>query len=351
MFDNTITFALTKKRLHEWNDDYLKRTVSTIIANAQDVNSDDLSVKRQSEAIVSLVNELGLAWTACFANLEWLVKLRSKLTPVNSLFTIARGERRGWDNMFYPQNEEASSIEKEFLAPVVKTAATVQSMIATADGLAFCCDKSINELQQNNCTGALAWIERFSKEVNGTGKPLPKVLARHGVQWYEMSSSTKADIAVSMNPGERLFFMRMKEPTFVNQRLIRLSKNAPSVDVELCHALLSSLVGCFFQEAYGFGRGEGALDLNATKLKNNLQMLNPNILSNNTVLTIKNAFSKIAARPVKQFEEECKSADRLAFERTVLKAYECEELLEPILHSTLLLYKLRQASTHEKSVE
>ena len=294
-----------------------------------------------------MVNELGFAWTSCFANLEWLAQLRSKLIPVNSLFTIARGERRGWDNMFYPQIEEATSIEKDFLAPVVKTAAKVQYMIATADGIAFCCDKSINELQQNNSTGALAWIERFSKEVNGTGKPLPNVLARPGVQWYEMSSTTKADIAVSMNPGERLFFMRMKEPTFVNQRLIRLSKNEPSVDVELCHALLSSLVGCFFLEAYGFGRGEGVLDLNATKLKNNLQMLNPNILSNPDVLAIKNAFMKITARPVRQFEEECKSEDRLAFERTVLKAYKCEDLLNPILHSTLLLYKLRQASTLE----
>ena len=156
-----------------------------------------------------------------------------------------------------------------------------------------------------------------------------------------MSASTKADIAVSMNP-DRLFFMRMHEPTFVSQRLIRFTKKNEAVDVELCHALLCSIVSCFFLEALGFGRGEGVLDLSATKLRDSLLMLNPKLLSKSHASAIKKAFAKLASRPVKTFEEECCSKDRLAFEQTVLKAYGCESLYNPIQVAVKTLYSLRQ---------
>ena len=294
-----------------------------------------------------MVDEMGLAWTACFARLDWLVEIRQKLTPVTDFFSVARGERRGWDPMFFPDEICAKSIESCFLAPVVKTAASVTSMLATADGVAFCCGESKDALRRKRQVGALAWIERFEREVNGTGKPLPDVLARSGVQWYEMSASTKADLAVSMNPGDRLFFMRMREPTFVNQRLIRLTKKDICVDVELCHALLCSMVGCFFLEALGFGRGEGVLDLSATKLKENLPILNPKLLSNARINAIKTAFARLTERPVKNFSDECRSKDRIAFERTVLEAFGSESLYDQVLTAVMTLHSLRhdQAST------
>ena len=339
--DGSVTFALTEKPISQWSDGYLGEVVAGIIANR--AASSGFSMKRQSSDVIHAVDELGLAWTACFAPLDWLAEIRTKLVPVTNFFAVARGERRGWDKMFYPGIEAAATIEKRFLAPVIKTASDVTDLVASADSVAFCCGESIEELRKENCVGALAWIERFGREVNGKGQPLPDVLARAGQQWYEMSASTQADMAVSMNPGERLFFMRMREPTFVNQRLIRFTKRNKTLDLELCHALLCSMVSCFFLEALGFGRGEGVLDLSATKLRDSLLMLNPQQLSKSHVSAIKKAFAKLASRPVKNFEEECRNKDRLAFERVVLKAYGCESLYEPILTAVKTLHSLRLA--------
>lgn len=340
--DSPVTFALMGKRIDEWTDDYLGSVVSEIITNG--VTSDGVSVRRQSADDISMVEGMGLAWTACFAPLDWLAEIRVKLTAVTEFFSVARGERRGWDKMFFPSAEDAASIEHCYLSPVLKTASSVTSMVTTAREVAFCCGETKDELRRKKHVGALAWIERFEREVNGTGKPLPDVLARAGEQWYEMSASTRADLAVSMNPGERLFFMRMPVPTFVNQRLIRFTKRDESVDVELCHALLCSIVSCFFLEALGFGRGEGVLDLSATKLKDNLMLLNPRLLSKSRANAIKKAFAKLAARPVKNFADECRSKDRVAFERTVLDAYGCESLYKQILTAVMTLHGLRLAS-------
>ena len=129
----------------------------------------------------------------------------------------------------------------------------------------------------------------------------------------------------------------------MNQRLIRLTKRNKATDLVLCHALLCSMVSCFFLEALGFGRGEGVLDLSAAKLRDGLLMLDPRQISKSEVREIKKAFASLLSRPVKQFEEECRSKDRLAFERVVLKAYGCESLYEPILTAAKTLHNLRQA--------
>ena len=339
--DGSVTFALTEKPITEWTDRYLGEVVAGIVANR--TASRCVSMRRQSSDAINMVDDLRLAWTACFAPLDWLSKVKTKLVPVTDFFAVARGERRGWDKMFYPDPEAAATIEKRFLAPVIKSASEVTDLVAKADSTAFCCGESIEDLRRGKCSGALAWIERFEREVNGTGRPLPDALARAGQQWYEMSASTKADVAVSMNPGERLFFMRMREPTFVNQRLIRLTKRNKATDLVLCHALLCLMVSCFFLEALGFGRGEGVLDLSAAKLRDGLLMLDPRQISKSEVREIKKAFASLLSRPVKKFEEECRSKDRLAFERVVLKAYGCESLYEPILTAAKTLHNLRQA--------
>ena len=70
-----------------------------------------------------------------------------------------------------------------------------------------------------------------------------------------------ADFVTSVNPDKRIFISRLNEKSFVNQRLIRFTSLKFDTDLELSHALLNSLMGIFFIEALGFGRGLGALDL------------------------------------------------------------------------------------------
>ena len=53
--------------------------------------------------------------------------------------------------------------------------------------------------------------------------PLPSVLKKRNMHWYEMSASTLADIVISLNPDKKLCFFRFKERSFVDQRLVRFS--------------------------------------------------------------------------------------------------------------------------------
>ena len=343
MGDKPVSFALAKKGIADWSDGYIGRIATEIAASAGDIDDGDLMLRRQSIEDLALVDELGLSWTAGFASLGWLRDIRSKLVFVRELFDVARGERRGWDKMFFPSAEDAASIEDRFLAPVVKSASSVATMLAAPDGVAFCCGEAKDELTRRNCVGALKWIDRFERGLNESGRPLPEVLARPNQRWYEMSASTRADIAVSINPGERLFFMRMRAPTFVNQRLIRFSRKRSSVDLELCHALLCSFVGCFFLEAFGFGRGEGVLDLNATKLRTYLPMLNPELLSQGEKKLVKAAFRPLISRQVINFSDECTRSDRINFEHAVLRAFGCESQYGKVLAAVKTLHELRLA--------
>jgi hypothetical protein len=140
--------------------------------------------------------------------------------------------------------------------------------------VAFTCSSSIDQLKRAGHSGALAWIDRFADAANETGKPLVKSLARSGMHWYEMRADSLADLAMPINFGERLYIARLDPPAFVNQRLIGFNARG-GVDLDLCHALLNSTISLFMIEGIGFGRGQGALDLNKDRMEKCMPMLDP----------------------------------------------------------------------------
>jgi len=267
---------------------------------------------------------------------------RDKIIRAGSLFEINRGERRGKDAMFYPK--AGHGIESDYLRPVLKTPASVKGLLASADSEAFCCSKTLAELKRLDHTGALAWIKKFEGQVNGNGELLTVALKRTGKQWYEMSDSTLADLVASINYGDRLFFARMKERSFVNQRLTRFILSADGIHISMCHALLNSIASLWFLEALGFGRGLGVLDLNSTKLKDSLYMFDPNLLDARRAADVLGKFAPLLKRPVKPILEELQSSDRLAFEKAVLDAYGLASLLPQIVGSLKELYAIRVAA-------
>ncbi|MGI6497055.1 MAG: hypothetical protein ACOX5G_13465 [Kiritimatiellia bacterium] len=275
--------------------------------------------------------------------------LEKALVPVKDHFTIARGERRGWDALFYPP--EGSGIEPEYLQPVLKTSASVKRLDAKPDAHAFCCSATIDELQNLGHHGAMAWIKRFEQAVNEKGRPLSTVLKQPGKLWYEMRPDAVADLAISINPGNRLFFIRLTPRAFTNQRLTRLVANA-TTDVDLCHALLCSLTGCLYLEAIGFGRGLGALDLSASRLRNNLWMLDPARIAPSDRTRILTAFSTLKNRDVMDFEDEVMRTDRQTFETTVLEAFGLNAWKDQIQKTALDLHRIRNAANlHSREKE
>lgn len=292
---------------------------------------------------IEKLDTLGLKWNAYFTDVTWLGKFERTLTPANSFFDIGRGERRGWNALFYPRRDH--QIEKEYIKPVLLSSADLPGLIAKADNEAFCCSDSVEELIQKNRIGALTWIEHFEKQTNTVGKPLPEVLRMADMYWYEMGANTLADIVVTVNPDKRLAFHRFYERSFVDQRLIRFTSKIPEGDLPLCHALLNSVISLFLLEAAGFGRGLGALDINAKKIKNNFHMIDYNLLPQHSRNDILTAFEPLLGRDIYDLTDELQDRDRIVFDNTILSALGLSSTREMIYKSLLELFYIRQTAT------
>jgi tRNA1(Val) A37 N6-methylase TrmN6 len=280
---------------------------------------------------------LGLGGTAQFGNIDWVLEL--PLIPVSRYFDIARGERRGWNAMFYP--EEGHGIEPEFLQPVVKNARNLVSYLGRPDAEAFCCSLTEGELQEVGAKGALAWIERFWHVTNNAGVLLTECLARANMHWYEMRPDTRADLAIFLNPSLRLFFSRFANPTFVDQRLVRLSVK-DGCDLDLSAALLNSSISYLMVEGNGFGRGLGVLDLSVTNLRTHLHMLDPSVLTREKRDKILQSYQPLLARDVEEIADELERDDRRTFDKTILEAFGIETPLITIYDTILRLVEIRQ---------
>ena len=318
--------------------DYLK--VQEIYENII-TNTTDSSLKIEEYSTKDILS-MPLNWNTLFSNISWLAQVQDKVIFCKTLFEINRGERRGWNPMFYPHKNHG--IELDFIRPVLRTPRHIKNLIATAETEAFCCLLSKADLINGGYTGTINWINTFEHEFNTKGKPLPKVLeavASEGEYWYTMSDSRMADLVASMNFDKRMFIAKLNQRSFVDQRLTRFTVLDSNTDIELAHALLNSILGIFFLESLGFGRGLGALDLSSTRMKKYLKMLNPSLLNEDQIQDIKDKFNLFKARDIKDITEELKDQNRKDFDITILKAYGIEKLYEPIKNSFLFLYKMR----------
>lgn len=337
--DNT-KFVILKKNIEALADIETQRIVKSSINTISSSSNDWVNVRSYSHKELERIETLQIPLTSLFSDLTWIYPINSKLLPLKETFKIARGERRGWDALFLPSNE--NRIEDVYLQPILKSSQSIENLKAKADGWAFCCDKSQKELLELNHIGALDWIKLFEIQTNTIGKPLPEVLSnRSGGYWYTMKPNTLADLVISMNPGDRLFFARFGKPTFVNQRLIRLTKLKEDIDLDLVHALLNSIVGLFFIEAIGFGRGEGVLDLNSTKINNSMRILNPTIIASSHRESIVTSFDRLLTRNILPIEQELEMQDRKDFDNEVLKAFGLLDIYNQVKDSLLTLYRIR----------
>ena len=195
-------------------------------------------------------------------------------------------------------------------------------------------------MEKQGHIGALEWITKFVDQRNGVGKPLPTVLKRTGMEWYELQDNEIAEVFTMMNPDQRLFFAKFETPSFVNQRLIGLTHKASYSDEELNHALLNSMFTMFYIEASGFGRGLGVLDVNKDSIAN-CYMLNPKLVSQNDRTKIIAAFEKLKSRQIMRVSEELSDDIRLEFEHTVLKSFGIDDYFDKIKSSLLSMQETR----------
>ncbi|MCF7818652.1 MAG: SAM-dependent methyltransferase, partial [Kiritimatiellales bacterium] len=171
-------FASINKDLHSLSDNELQEIADRLLAGK---TSPTISARCYASQEIM---DFEFSWNALFTDVSWLSNVERRLVPITDFFRITRGERRGWDPMFFPP--DGNRIEDCYLKPVLKNLRNTQSFLAEPNSKAFCCGKTKAQLRALKHTGALQWIERFEHSTNNTNKPLPKALARAGCQWYEM---------------------------------------------------------------------------------------------------------------------------------------------------------------------
>ncbi len=338
------SFYLWKKSLDElesnrhWEEKLIN---SALLEN--ELDADIVKISQYNSEEIKKLKELDLSYNALFHKVKWLLNIADKTVAINEVFDVNRGSRRGWDAMFYPR--PGHGIEEQYLRKVLISSRNVNRLIAIADSDAFCCGKTIAELNLEGSKGAINWINQFESQVNNVGKPLPMVLAKRGMQWYELQDKEIVDIFTTMNPDKRLFFAKFEKPSFINQRLIGLKAKDGFEDIELEHALLNSVFTMFYIEASGFGRGLGVLDINSKNIAK-CRMLNPKLISRNYRNKIVEAFRPLLNRDIKSVREELSSLDRMVFEKTVMKAFGIEDCLAPIVYSLLSMQNTRQSANN-----
>ncbi|RIV51353.1 SAM-dependent DNA methyltransferase [Flagellimonas taeanensis] len=248
-----------------------------------------------------------------------------------------RGIRTGWDKMYIIPKDSDPPVEKEFLTPYLKSPKQISHLEiqnSSFKSYLFTCNKTEDELKRKY-PKAYKWIKKFENETNTNNTLTIKEKGfndNHKPFWYSIPPN-EANIVTAINPYRRLFFSYSKDKFTVNQRLAVINVKE-GYDVMLIGALLNSIVSKLIIEVRGSSRNEGALDLNADYFKK-LKVLNPEVLSKKQVKDILSAFKSLCEREIKDFEEEYKQKDRIAFDEEVLKAYGFETDILPQLYSLL----------------
>jgi hypothetical protein len=276
-------------------------------------------------------------WDTYFISADLFEKFDKHLTAIYpNVIDAFRGERTGWNSMFVIPAAEVkqSGVERKFLVPYVKSPTEFDTLEfgGNYNNFLFVCNQTEAELKRD-FSGANSWIKKFknAKNKNGT-ETIQSACKGHRPFWYSLRPK-QASIVTAINPYERFFFSYSETPFTIDQRLVAITVSK-KYDVELIAALLNSVVTFLTMEMRGTSRNLGALDLNANYFKT-LRVLNPDLLSANSIKEIKKAFQPLKARAIKTIFEEVKQTDRINFDKTILKAFGIDETILKILYQIL----------------
>lgn len=327
-----VNFYLLKIALPELeNRQILNKAVGTVLQNKQ-IDSAVMTRQEYTWQDLNEIRKLNLSFNVGFHNTKWLVSNKSKFIPLGALFFVFRGAKTGQDDIFIPQSPDV--VEKEYVSRMLKNSKGCDTLIAQPDNYFVTSDKTYKELEELGHTKTINYFKRFEGNLNQS-------VLQHGDIWYNLKEARKkARLITGLNPDKRLFFAKFEEPTCINQRLIGFFAKTKDIDIDICHALLNSVVGMFYIEATGFGRGAGALDLSKDKFADSY-MLNPNLLSDKQKQEILTAFSPLLKRKILPVEQELEQEDRQNFDTIVLKAYDMESLYNEIKDCLLSMMQVR----------
>lgn len=333
-------FIILKKPLCDLEDQDNLLLVAAQIELGSLHDGESLSIHNVTLKKIKKFSQYGLRGTMQFISCDWILDL--PLIPLNNILSISRGERRGWNEMFYP--EKNHGIENKYIKSVLRNSKGLKGYLAYPDQDAFSCSEDIDILEKYY-PGAYNWIKKFENAKNTDNIPLPVSLARPKMHWYEMNSDKLSDFVFSINFNKRLFISKFTEPSFADQRLVCMKVKEQYVeDIDLIHAILNSAITYLFIEGMFFGKGLGALDLNQSRFKKYMHILDPLSLSPDKKKRIKELFTPLLNRDVEDIYDELEILDRKKFDQCILDSFNINIPLEQIYSDLLNLVDLRQTS-------
>lgn len=331
---HTIYFGLTHKAIDAWNDDEIKSITNSILLK-KELSKQDISFKQYTYSEIQSYISMNVSLNSLFYNIDWLPKIKDKLCPITDLFDVFRGMKTAQDEIFYLKT--GKEVDVPYIGNVLKSAKKVKTLNAIADTKAFVCSKSKKELQSLGHKKTLAWISKFEGHLN---KSMPnKNTFWNNIADGTFSGSSDIRLFTGMNPEQRIFYGLLDKPAKINQRAIGFIPHT-DVNLELCHALLNSIIGVFYTEAVGFPKGLGALD-NCSKNVEKMYMLNPSLLSDTDVKLILAAFQPLLKREIMTTQQEYAQADRLAFETVVANCFGYTQYFNQIKDCVLEMQRVR----------
>ena len=296
-----------------------------------------VSVVDQTHLINSIASQEN--WATYFVNQNPLGAFEKKLiNPFKEkIYDSGRGTKT-WKDDFHiisKEQQKTLKIEKEFLLPALKNNDEFDGTIlfkGEPKHFLFICDKPVNEIKKTY-PNAYAHIQKYEGQTNKIGIPLPQSLSFRKPFWYTLKPEEQANVFISINPSQKLFFSFSESPLYLNQRLVAI--RVEKKDIEIVSALLNSIVSLLIVELNGVSRNLGALDLNADFFKTKMKMFDPSLLSNKQTGNIISKFETLSKRQIQDYENEYKQKDRIAFDEEVLKSYGFKTDILPYLYSLL----------------
>jgi hypothetical protein len=295
-----------------------------------------LSFKPYTLGRIDVLLGMNIALNSFFYDVDWLSDISDILCPVTGLFEVFRGMKTGQDEIYYLHSR--NDVDPEYIGRVFKSARSVEYLTAQPDTDSFVCGKSLAELRTLGHKKTLAWIDRYKGHINQS-------VPHRETFWMNLadgtfSGSEKIRLFTGMNPERRCFYGLLDEPVQINQRAIGFKPLSGSLKLELCHALLNSVIGMFYIEASGFPKGLGALDINSENI-GKTKMLDPRRLSAAEANKIRAVFKPLLARKILTTEQEYRQSDRLTFERVVADCYGYTMQFERIKNCLLEMQTVR----------
>ncbi|MCM1547211.1 MAG: hypothetical protein NC034_02530 [Ruminococcus sp.] len=340
--DKVVCFGLTDKRISDWTDDDIEKMSRAILLRKS--AADIIRFRKYHYSEISSYEAMNISLNSLFYNVNWLSNLKSKLCPITNYFDVFRGMKTAQDEIFYLKT--GKEVDEEYIGTVFKSVKNTTTLIATADTKAFVCDKSEDELHELGHNKTLKWIEKYKGHLN-------KSLPNKGGFWRNIadnvfSGSCNVRLFTGMNPEQRIFYGLLDKPARINQRAIGFFPKKEDVNLELCHALLNSIICVFYTEAIGFPKGLGALD-NCSQNVEKMYILDSAKLSKEQMQSILSEFKPLLERKIKTTIDEYQQLDRLAFEKIVAECFGYAEYFDEIVNCVIEMQRVRLSVKHQNT--